>query len=61
MMRPMKLAGSELMFGKGSLEYIKTSVRCKKAFIVIGGHAVERNGSLDRVEEYFHDGGALPP
>lgn len=58
MMRPMKLAGSELMFGEGSLEYIKTSVRCKKAFIVIGGHAVERNGSLDRVEEYFHDGGA---
>lgn len=54
----MKLAGSELMFGRGSLEYIKTSVHCKKAFIVIGGHAVERNGSLDKVEEYFHDGGA---
>lgn len=58
MMRPMKLAGSELMFGRGCLEYIKTSVRCKKAFIVIGGHAVERNGSLEKVEEYFHDGGA---
>lgn len=24
MMRPMKLAGSELMFGEGSLAYIKT-------------------------------------
>ena len=24
MMRPMKLAGSELMFGEGCLEYIKT-------------------------------------
>ena len=58
MMRPMKLAGSELMFGRGCLEYIKTSVRCKKAFIVIGGHAVERNGSMEKVEEYFHDGGA---
>lgn len=58
MMRPMKLAGSELMFGEGCLEYIKTSVCCRKAFIVIGGRAVERNGSLARVEEYFHDGGA---
>lgn len=58
MMRPMKLAGSELMFGEGCLEYIKTSVHCKKAFIVIGGHAVEKNGSLAKVEEYFHDEGA---
>lgn len=58
MMRPMKLAGSELMFGEGCLEYIKTSVHCKKAFIVIGGHAVEENGSLAKVEGYFHDGGA---
>ena len=24
MMRPMKLAGSQLMFGEGCLEYIKT-------------------------------------
>lgn len=58
MMRPMKLAGSELMFGDGSLEYIKTSVRCKRAFIVIGGSSVERNGTLTKVEGYFHEGGA---
>ena len=28
MMRPMKLAGSELMFGEGCLEYIKTIKVC---------------------------------
>ncbi|MBS5865553.1 iron-containing alcohol dehydrogenase [Olegusella massiliensis] len=58
MMRPMKLAGSELMFGKGSLEYIKTSVYCKRAIIVIGGKSVEKNGTLAKVEEYFHANGA---
>ena len=34
MMRPMKLAGSELMFGEGSLAYIKT-IKAKKVSIVI--------------------------
>ena len=57
MMRPMKLAGSELMFGEGCLEYIK-SVSCKKAFIVIGGKSMERSGILAKVEEYFHEIGA---
>lgn len=57
MMRPMKLAGSELMFGRGCLEYIK-SVPCKRAMIVIGGPSVEKNGTLARVEEFFHEGGA---
>ena len=33
----MKLAGSELMFGEGSLAYIKT-IKAKKVSIVIGGH-----------------------
>lgn len=58
MMRPMKLAGSELMFGQGCLEYIKTAVRCKRAFIVIGGSSVEKNGTLAEVEGYFREGGA---
>ena len=57
MMRPMKLAGSELMFGQGCLEYIK-SVPCKRAMIVIGGSSVEKNGTLAKVEEYFHEAGA---
>lgn len=36
MMRPMKLAGSELMFGEGCLEYIKT-IKVEKVSIVVGG------------------------
>ena len=35
MMRPMKLAGSELMFGEGCLEYIKT-IKVEKVSIVDG-------------------------
>ena len=57
MMRPMKLAGSELMFGDGCLEYIKT-VPCKRAFIVVGGKSMERSGVLAKVEGYFHENGA---
>lgn len=58
MMRPMKLAGSELMFGNGSLEYIK-SIECKKVAIVVGGSSMEKNGILARVEEMFHEAGAV--
>ncbi|MEG2774425.1 MAG: iron-containing alcohol dehydrogenase [Acetivibrio sp.] len=57
MMRPMKLAGSELMFGKDSLEYIK-SLPEKKIAIVIGGTSMEKCGILGRVEDYFHENGA---
>ena len=41
MMRAMKLAGSELMFGTGCLEYIKT-IAVKKAAIVVGGKSMEK-------------------
>lgn len=57
MMRPMKLAGSELMFGEGSLEYIKT-MKYKKVSIVIGGSSVIKNGMLDKVRGYFAETGA---
>lgn len=57
MMRPMKLAGSELMFGEGCLEYIK-SIQAKKVSIVIGGRSMERSGMLAKVEGYFHEAGA---
>lgn len=56
MMRPMKLAGSELMFGTGCLEYIKT-IASKKAVIVIGGKSMERSGILQKVENYFAEAG----
>ena len=57
MMRPMKLAGSELMFGEGCLEYIKT-IKAKKVSIVVGGKSMERSGMLAKVEGLFHEAGA---
>ncbi|HQG88346.1 MAG TPA: iron-containing alcohol dehydrogenase [Flexilinea sp.] len=57
MMRPMKLAGSELMFGRGCLEYIH-KIPEKRVFIVIGGSSMEKNGILAKVENLFHDNGA---
>jgi len=57
MMRPMKLAGSELMFGKGSLEYIKT-LKCTKASIVIGGSSMVKSGILEKVQALFAEIGA---
>ncbi len=56
MMRPMKLAGSELMFGAGCLAYLKT-VKATKASIVIGGSSMERSGILDKVRAYLAEGG----
>lgn len=55
-MRPMKLAGSELMFGYGSLEYIK-SIKARKAAIVIGGSSMEKSGILYRVKDYLTEAG----
>lgn len=57
MMRPMKLAGSELMFGEGCLEYIK-KIKAKKVSIVVGGKSMEKSGMLAKVEGYFHEAGA---
>lgn len=57
MMRPMKLAGSQLMFGQGCLEFLKT-LETKRAVIVIGGKSMEKNGMLQKVETYLHEAGA---
>ena len=57
MMRPMKLAGSELMFGEGCLDYIKT-IKTKKVSIVVGGKSMEKSGMLKKVEDLFHEAGA---
>jgi len=56
MMRPMKLAGNELMFGEGCLEYIKT-IPAQKAMIVIGGNSMKKSGILKKVELYFAESG----
>ena len=56
MMRPMKLAGSQLMFGKGCLEHLKT-LKGKKAIVVIGGQSVVKSGMLDKVLSYLKEAG----
>jgi len=53
-MRPMKLAGSKLMFGEGCLAFL-SQLGAKKAAIVIGGHSMERSGNLDRVKKILED------
>lgn len=57
MMRPMKLAGSQLMFGRGCLAFLK-DLGAKRAMIVIGGSSIERSGTLGKVEAYLHEAGA---
>lgn len=57
MMRPMKLAGSELLFGEGCLAYLKT-IKAKKVSIIIGGSSMIKNGILEKVENYIQTAGA---
>ena len=47
MMRPMKLAGSQLLFGDGCLAFLK-DVGAKRAMIVTGGSSMKRCGILDQ-------------
>jgi len=58
MMRPMKMAGKEILFGKSSLEYIR-DIPEKRILIVIGGSSMEKNGILARVEAMFHENNAI--
>lgn len=53
----MKLAGSQLVFGKGCLEYLK-QIPSKRAMVVIGGKSMEHSGFLAKVENYLHEEGA---
>ena len=57
MMRPMKLAGSQLMFGEGCLAFLK-DLGAKRAMIVTGGSSMKRSGILAKVEDYLKEGGA---
>ena len=57
MMRPMKLAGSQLLFGEGCLAYLK-EIPAKRAFIVTGGVSMEKNGVLPRVIGFLREAGA---
>lgn len=57
MMRPMKLAGSQLLFGEGCLAHLK-DIGSRRAMIVTGGSSMKRSGILDRVEALLREGGA---
>lgn len=48
MMRPMKLAGDKLVFGEGALDYLET-MQGKRAFIVMNGDFLKKNGTLDLI------------
>ncbi|PAT01696.1 NADPH-dependent butanol dehydrogenase [Candidatus Izimaplasma bacterium ZiA1] len=52
MMRPMKLAGDQLMFGEGCLAHLET-LPFKKAFIVTSGRILEETGILPKVREHL--------
>lgn len=54
MMRPMKMAGAELMFGIGCLPYVGT-LGAKRVSIVIGGSSMEKSGILDKVCDYLSE------
>ncbi len=56
MMRPMKLAGEELMFGPGCLSHL-TTMKGKKAIIVTGGSSMEKSGILQKVIDYLKEAG----
>ena len=56
MMRPMKLAGSELMFGKGCLEHLRT-LKGTKALIVTGGSSMKKSGILQKVADLLSEAG----
>lgn len=56
MMRPMKLGGSQLIFGRGCLEHLKT-LKGTKAFIVTGGSSMTKSGILQRVIDLLSEAG----
>ena len=57
-MRPMKLAGSQLLFGDGCLAHLKT-LPYHRAMIVMGGSSMRKNGILQTVQDYLAEAGAI--
>lgn len=53
MMRPMKLAGSELLFGRGTLAHLET-LKARKIVIVLGDDIVYKNGVMDIVTQHLN-------
>lgn len=57
MMRPMKLGGEQLLFGRGCLEHLK-QIPCRRAAVVTTPEVFGPSGILERVNGYLRDGGA---
>ncbi len=56
MMRPMRLGGKELLFGRGTLAHL-ADVKARKAVVVIGGDALVKTGLLDKALAYLDASG----
>lgn len=56
MMRPVKLAGDQLIWGEGSLSHLET-LKGKKAVVVTGGSSMEKSGVLDQVRAHLAKAG----
>ncbi len=56
MMRPVRLAGEQLIWGEGCLSHLAT-LEGKKAAIVLGGHSMQKAGFVDKAVEYLHQAG----
>ena len=56
MMRPMKLAGEQLMFGQGCLAHLK-SLKGTRAFIVSSRSALEKSGMITKISGYLGEAG----
>ncbi|OQA78884.1 MAG: Aldehyde-alcohol dehydrogenase [Tenericutes bacterium ADurb.Bin239] len=56
LMRPMKLAGDELIFGQGALAHLE-AIKSKKMVIVLGDDIVYKNGVMDIVEKHLKKAG----
>lgn len=52
MMRPIKMAGDQLIFGEGCLAHLET-LKGKKAIIVTGSHRFDENGIMDTVVNHL--------
>lgn len=56
MMRPVRLAGEQLIWGQGCLSHL-ASLEGKKAVIVLGGHSMQKAGFVDLAKGYLEQAG----
>jgi len=56
MMRPMKLGGEQLLFGRGCISHLAT-LSGSRAVIVTGGSSMSKNGVLSHVKDLLAEAG----